>query len=49
MTASLIAELRAACPNTVVWDSAELASHDRRPQFQRLGIGSATLKVWLHW
>ena len=38
---SLIAELRAACPNATVWDAAELASRD--PGFDARNFGATAL------
>lgn len=38
---SLIAELRAACPNAIVWDEAELATRD--PGFDGRNFGAAAL------
>ncbi|WP_421917199.1 FAD-binding oxidoreductase [Mesorhizobium sp.] len=41
MPASLIAELRAACPSAIVWDKAELASRD--PGFDARNFGASAL------
>lgn len=38
---TLIADLRAACPNAVVWDKAELASRD--PGFDQRNFGASAL------
>ena len=39
MPPSLIAELRAACPNAIVWDEAELATRD--PGFDGRNYGAS--------
>ena len=41
MSESLIPQLRAACPNAAVWDSAELAGRD--PGFDRRNFGASAL------
>ncbi|WP_190234463.1 FAD-binding oxidoreductase, partial [Mesorhizobium sp. M4A.F.Ca.ET.050.02.1.1] len=41
MSETLIADLRAACPNAVVWDKAELASRD--PGFDQRNFGASAL------
>ncbi|MET2825692.1 FAD-binding oxidoreductase [Mesorhizobium shangrilense] len=41
MPPSLIAELRAACPNAIVWDEAELATRD--PGFDGRNFGASVL------
>jgi FAD/FMN-containing dehydrogenase len=41
MSPTLIAELRAACPNAIVWDEAELANRD--PGFDGRNFGASAL------